>query len=120
MPNLKDLTTGQLKRAFQIKEQIEALLNQLDSIEGGGNGVPSPFAPQTRKKRRMSKAGRAAIAAAAKARWAQYRGKGEAKLEKVAKTGKKKRKMSAAAKAKISEAAKARWAKVKLEGKKGL
>jgi len=34
MPNIKDLTVVQLQRAIQIKEQIEKLKNQLDSIEG--------------------------------------------------------------------------------------
>jgi hypothetical protein len=60
----------------------------------------------------MSRAGRAKIAAAQKARWAKV------KAVKPAKA--KKRKMSAAAKAKISAAAKARWAKVKAAGKKSL
>jgi hypothetical protein len=118
MPNINDLSLAQLRRAVDIKLQIETLQSQLDSIEvGGGGETPSPDAqPQTRKKRRMSRAGRAAIAAAAKARWAAYRGKGAAKTEKPA----KKRKVSAAVKAKLSAMAKARWAKVKAEGKKGL
>jgi hypothetical protein len=114
MTNIKDLTTAQLQRAIDIKEQIEALQTQLDSIEGGnGAGMPGPSA---KKKRRMSKAGRAAIAAAAKARWAAYRGKGAtASKEPVA--GKKRRKMSPAARAKIAAAARARWAKAKVAGK---
>lgn len=59
----------------------------------------------------MSRAGRAAIAAAARARWSKYRGKGAAK---------KKRKVSAAVRAKLATIAKAGWAKAKAEGKKAL
>jgi hypothetical protein len=61
----------------------------------------------------MSAAGRAKIAAAAKARWAKVKGqKTAAKPVKKAR-----RKMSAVARAKISAAAKARWAKYRA-GKK--
>jgi hypothetical protein len=115
MPNIKDLSVVQIQRAIDIKLQIEQLQGQLDSIEGGD--APSPATTTPRKKRRMSRAGRAAIAAAAKARWAEYRGKGAAKAEKPPK---KKRKVSAAVKAKLSAMAKARWAKVKAAGKKEL
>jgi hypothetical protein len=63
----------------------------------------------------MSAAGRAAVAAAQKARWAKIK-----RAKKVLKTPAKRRKMSAAARAKIAAAAKARWAKVKAAGKKSL
>jgi hypothetical protein len=53
----------------------------------------------------MSAAGRAKIAAAAKARWA--------KIHAADKPVKKKHTMSAAGRAKIAAAAKARWAKVR-------
>ena len=63
----------------------------------------------------MSAAGRAAIAAAARARWAKIR------AEKTGKAVKKgRRKMSAAAKARLSALAKARWAKAKKAGKSRL
>lgn len=59
----------------------------------------------------MSRAGRAAIAAAARARWAKVRG------EKADKPVKKRKKFSAAARKKMAAVAKARWAKAKAAGK---
>jgi hypothetical protein len=116
MTKLTDLTSAQIQRAIDIKLQIETLQNQLDSIDGGnGSGMPSPFIKK--KKRRMSRAGRAAIAAAARARWAKIKGNRKAKVEKPAK---KRRKMSAAARAKMAAFARARWAKAKAAGKKAL
>jgi hypothetical protein len=105
---LSSLTAVQLRRAAGLKEKIDALNKELASILGAPASVPDK-AP---KKRKMSRTGRAKIAAAQKARWAKV------KTVKPAKV--KKRKMSAAAKAKISAAAKARWAKVKAAGKKSL
>jgi len=106
---LSSLTSAQLRRAAGLKEKIDALNKKLASILGGSAPAPAK-AP---KKRRMSAAGRAKIAAAQKARWAKAKGVRSAKPAK-------KRKMSAAAKARISAAAKARWAKAKAAGKKSL
>ena len=114
MTNLTNLTVSQFHRIIAIKEQIEALQGQIDSIAGGGGGISSPVTVEAPKKRRMSPAGRAAIAAAARARWARV------KLAKREAAPNKRRKMSAAAKAKIAAAARARWAKVKAAGKKML
>jgi len=61
----------------------------------------------------MSAAGRARIAAAARARWARV----NATKKSATKT---RRKMSAAARAKIAAAAKARWKKAKAAGRKRL
>jgi hypothetical protein len=112
MINLSQLTTSQLHRIIAIKEQIESLQSQIDSIAGGGGETPAPSAPV--KKGGMSAAGRARISAAAKARWARVK----AKKSEVA--PKKRRKMSAAAKAKIAEAARTRWAKARAAGKSRL
>lgn len=112
MTNLKDLTTAQLQRIIDIRQQIEDLQSQLESIEGGGGRGPGR--PKG-KKHKMSAAGRKAIAAAAKARWAKYRGEKPAK-----KAGGKRRKMSPAARAKIAAAARERWKKAKAAGKKTL
>ncbi|MFZ1087234.1 MAG: hypothetical protein WAN35_19910 [Terracidiphilus sp.] len=101
---LSSLTVTQLRRAADIKEKIEALNEEMASILDAPDSVPAK-AP---KKRKMSAAGRAKIAAGQKARWAKVKG-----AKPAAKAPAKKRKMSAAAKAKISAAAKARWAKVK-------
>jgi hypothetical protein len=120
---ISDLTTAQLKNILALKEQIQSLQGQMDSIaSAGGNGagrMPSLFVEGAPKKRRrrMSRAGRAAIADAARARWAKVRGTG-AKSPKPAK--KKDGRSSPAVRGKLAAAAKARWAKVRVEGKKTL
>jgi len=106
---LSSLTVTQLRRAAGLKEKIEALYKELASILG----VPASGPAKAPRKRKMSAAGRARVAAAQKARWAKV------KAAKPAKPAKK-RKMSAAARAKISAAAKTRWAKAKAAGKKSL
>jgi hypothetical protein len=73
MTNLTDLTTGQLRHIIAIKEQIEKLQGQIDSIAADGE-IPSPSAVKVPKKRRMSAAARARIAAGARARWAKIKG----------------------------------------------
>jgi len=105
---LSSLTATQLRRAADLKEKIDALNKKLASILG----APASVSAKAPKKRKMSRAGRAKIAAAQKTRWAKIKAVKPAKV--------KKRKMSAAAKAKISAAAKARWAKAKAAGKRSL
>jgi len=112
MSNIKDLTVAQLKRAIELREQIENLQMELSSIGNGRVGRPPG-----KGKRRMSAAGRAAIATAVKARWAKYRN-GSAKAKPVKITRKKR--FSAAARARLSAAVKARWAKAKAAGKSAL
>jgi hypothetical protein len=126
MAQLNELTTEQLKRAVEIKEQIDALNNELDEILGGASitngekrrgrppGKRSPGRPPGKGPRKMSAAAKAAISAAQKRRWAKQRG------EAAAGDGRKKRKFDAAWRAKISKAAKERWAKRKAAGKNSL
>jgi hypothetical protein len=105
-----NLSIHQLRTAVDLKEKIEALETQLATILGGG--IPSPIkAVKTGRRKGMSEAGKARIAAAQKLRWSKL---------KAGKPVKAKRKMSAAAKAKISAAAKLRWAKAKAAGKSRL
>jgi hypothetical protein len=54
MTNLHDLTTSQLNRIIAIKEQIETLQGEIESIAGDGGEVPSPFPEDTPRKRRRS------------------------------------------------------------------
>jgi hypothetical protein len=120
-----NLTSKQLRQAADLKEKITALEQEFATILGGnGNGTPSPFnAPKPSKKKGMSAAGRARIAAAQKARWAKVKAAKPAKAVKpaqVTKPAKIKRTMTAAQKAKISAAAKKRWAKAKAAGKNTL
>jgi hypothetical protein len=110
--NITNLTSSQLNQIIAIKEQIETLQSQIESIAGGE--VPTPFTPEApapaKRKYRMSAAHRRklikALAKARKIRWAKAR---------AAKKGK--RRMSKAGRAAISAAAKARWAKARAEGK---
>jgi len=72
---LTDLTVAQLKRAVSIKERIDTLERKLSSILGGRNTLRSSNGRVggRRKRRKMSAASRAKIAAAARARWAKVR-----------------------------------------------
>jgi len=118
MTKLTDLTTSQLHSIIAIKEQIETLQGQIDSIAAGGGGeIPIPSAeeaptPGKRKYHMTAAHRRKLIKALAKARKIR-----SAKL-KAAKKGK--RRISAAGRAAMSAAGKARWAKARAEGRKGL
>ncbi len=113
MNSIVNLSVKQLRRAVNIKDKIQSLENRLNQILGSPAKAVTVAVPK-RKKRKMSAAGRAKIAAAQKARWAKAKGR------KAKQTQPKKRTMSAAGRARISAAAKARWAKAKAAGKKTL
>jgi hypothetical protein len=115
MTNITKLTTTQLNQIIAIKQQIEALQSQIDSIAGDGGGendIPIPAtedAPvRAKRKYHLSATHRRklmkALAKARKMRWAK----------------KKDRRSSPAVRAKLRAAAKARWARVKAEGKSRL
>lgn len=108
---MTNLSAGQLRHAADLQDRIESLKSELAGlldIAEAADGAP-------RKRRKMSAAARARIAAAQRARWAKQRG------EKPAKAATKpKRKMSAAGRARIAAAARARWAKAKAAGKNRL
>ena len=104
------LSASQLRRAADIKDKIEALQSKLVRLFGGTDDAAVP-----RKRRKMSAAARAKIAAAQKARWAKQRGVKPGKA-----TAKRKRKMSAAARRRLAQLAKARWAKARAAGRKRL
>jgi hypothetical protein len=109
--NITNLSAQQLRQAASIKDQIQSLENQLAKILGSSTPATSTPAPKPAKKKgKMSKAGRANIIAAQKARWAKI--KGTAKP-----AAKARKKMSAAQKARLSMLAKARWLKAKKAGK---
>ena len=112
--SITSLSVQQLRRAADLKEKLETLEKELGQILGSSS---KPVAHGASKKRRkMSAAVRAKMAAAAKKRWAKL--KGEKLTVKPVK--KAKRKMSAAGRARIAAAAKARWAKAKAAGKNKL
>jgi len=107
--NILSLASHELRKAADLVDKIEKLKGELAAtLESSG------VATEARKiKRRMSAAGRLAIAAAQKLRWSKVKGKS-------AKPTAKKRTLSFAAKAKIAAAAKKRWAKAKAAGKNSL
>jgi hypothetical protein len=110
--SLANVSVRQLERAIKIKAKLESLQAQLDEVLGGdGSENPTPSG----KKRRMSAAGRAAIAAGARKRWAMYRGKSAGSAP-----AKPRRKMSAAARARMAAVARERWRKAKAAGRSAL
>ena len=118
MNNLASLSVAQLQRAINIKEQIEALNAELASVLGASPATtPAPVsapAPLAKKKKVMSPAARAKIAAALKARWAAKKGVVVAKAPQAPiKAETSKPKMSAEGRARIIAAQKLRWAKIK-------
>lgn len=112
MNDIQSLTTEQLRKVLSIKEQIEQLRAELERIAGG-----TDFPVEQNKIGRMSAAGRARIAAAARARWAKLRG------AKVVSNGigkKADRRRSPEVRAKLAAAARLRWKKAKAAGRKVL
>jgi len=95
MTNLMTLTTSQLNRIIAIKERIEALQGQFDSIVAGGGGIPIPSvfeaAVPARGKYQMTAAHKSklikALAKARKIRWAGV--KGEKPAPKAKKKGRR-------------------------------
>ncbi len=96
------------KELSSLKEAVAILRKLGTALDGYTTAVPA------KRRRRMSAAGRARIAAGQRARWAKVAAaKGPTKVE--AKPAKKKRKMSAAGIAAIRAGVKARMAKVRTE-----
>src|SRR5687768_18593707 len=106
--NSTDISTDQLRRALQIKEQIESLEQQLTSLLSSSARIQSSTNPSIpgRRRRRMSASARERIAAAQRARWAKVKKNGASGANP-----RKRRKMSAAGRARIIAATKARWAR---------
>ncbi len=110
--SLESISSFVLGKAAKIKERIETLEKDLEALlDSGSVTIPVPQALRPSNIRKMSAAGRARIAAAARARWAKV---------KAGAATKPKRKMSAAGRAKIAAAARARWKKAKAAGKNSL
>jgi hypothetical protein len=110
--DIQSLTTSQLRKVLAIKEQIEQLQAELASIAGGA-ALPQ----ETERKGGMSAAGRARVAAAARARWARLRGEKGATNGAAATTD---RRRSPEVRAKLAAAARLRWKRAKAAGKKAL
>jgi hypothetical protein len=109
---LARISVQQLKRALEIKQEIEGLEKELGQILGDEPPAARP-APRSRK-RKMSAAAKARISAAQKARWAER--KQAVAPAKV--TPRKKRIISPAGRARIIAGTKARWARYNAEKRK--
>jgi hypothetical protein len=131
--SMTNLTAQQLHRAAEIREQTENLEKDFASLLAVTGDAPvtvrrrgrpaksvvAPALPASKPKRRMSRAARAKMAAAATARWAKIKEAGKA-VAPAPPASKPKRKVSKAGRARLSAAAKKRWAAVKAAGKKSL
>lgn len=96
------------------KTRIDAQIAEIrQMLEGGSKPAAAPSAAPSRKRRKISKAGRLAIAAAQRKRWAESR-----KQEAAPVAPKPKRKLSAAGRRAIIAATKKRWAAKRAEGAK--
>ena len=88
------------------RERIDRVITALESLGQAGTSIrPRRAARLTRRRHRMSAAGRKRISEAAKAMWARRR----KKAGKASTT----RRMSAATRKRLSELAKQRWAERK-------
>lgn len=103
-----DLSLQKLTQALSLRQQISALEERLGSLFGTG---PSKGGRRrrSRKRRPMSAATRAKLAAAAKARWAKQKHGPTVRRGKASTPGKTKGGLTAAGRRKLSEAMKARW-----------
>ena len=107
---------------FEVqKRRIDTQIAEIRLMLDGGPKAtaPEPAAvpgPPKRKRRKMSAAGRKAIAEAQRKRWATS--KGQSARPPAAATAKPKRRLSAAGKAAIVAALKKRWAAKKAAAKK--
>ena len=98
------------------KRRIDDRIAELRAM-GSGSPAQSPSASAKPPRRKMSAAGRKAIAEAQRKRWAASNSGPQAKARK-AKSTKKKRVLSAEGKANIVAALKKRWAAKKAAAKK--
>lgn len=104
MNSLATLPLTQLKRAINIREQIESLRLELDQLlvapaPNFTNGAKSNHKPG------LSAAGRARIAAAQRLRWSKYSGSRKTGMKLASDN----QRLSAAGRAKVSAAVTARW-----------
>ena len=111
--NLATLTSkdfDKITKLLKAKEMLQARISKIDALLSAFESRKLVTLAVVAKKRTMSPAARARIAAAQKARWAKLKGKKAAKP-----VARKKHKMSAAGRAAIAAAARVRWAKVRAE-----
>ena len=121
---LSDLSLAQLRRAVGLREQIDALTIELNTMVGSSAAPGDMVTPRLgrppgkgrRKRRTMTPAALNALAQARAKRWANANGHAGSDNPPV----KRKKRFSAAVRAALSAAAKARWRKAKAAGKSAL
>jgi hypothetical protein len=108
-----EIVTAAIRGFEEQKRAIDAQIAELRSMLSGGTKETAAAAePARRPRRKMSAAGRKAIALAQRKRWAAKNGESGAAKPPASKP---RRKMSAAGKANIVAALKKRWAAKKAE-----
>ena len=114
MATFHELSTGQLRQALQLREQIESLQRKLSAILGGKSSAPvgETKGEKSRQagKRLISAKARAKMAAAQQARWAKAKGAALPAKAAAKAAPKKAGGITKAGRAKLSAAMKARWA----------
>jgi hypothetical protein len=115
MQSLAELPIQKLKRAVGIREQIEALTLELNELLGTQAFV-SLDGGMSDKRRSLTPAGRARIAAAQRLRWSKYNAGRTQRTDLVA----KKHRLSPEGRAKVAAAVRARWDKFRAAKAKAL
>ena len=112
MATFHELSTGQLRQALQMREQIESLQQKLSALLGGKAEAPAAKAKgkigRPKGKRTLSPEARAKIAAGQQARWAKVK-RATAPAKPAAKAGPQRKGITEEGRAKLSAAMKARW-----------
>ena len=108
-----EIITAAILGFEEQKHKLDAQIAELRTMLPGGNAETTPEPATRRPRRKMSAAGRRAIAEAQRKRWAAAKGKSE-----TPKASKPKRKLSEAGRAAIVAATKRRWAPKRAAAKK--
>jgi cell division septum initiation protein DivIVA len=112
-----EIITAAIEGFETQKKRIDDQIAELRTLLAGGSSEPSAApAPPKHKRRKMSAAGRKAIAEAQRKRWAASKKAAERPVPEVA--SKPKRKLSAAGRKAIIAATKKRWALKRSEAAK--
>jgi hypothetical protein len=77
---ISHISAAALYKAVKIKSRIEALEQKLSDLLDGGSQKGSTTVAKPGRRRRMSAAGRARIAAAARLRWRKAKAAGRNRL----------------------------------------
>jgi hypothetical protein len=81
--SLAEVSARDLRKAAALKERIEELQSELNSLLGAGGGTSARAASEgapRRGRRRMSAEAKARLAAIAKARWKKAKASGRMRL----------------------------------------